>query len=114
MVSGRNFQQSNIPVSGVHSGTDRGVRMITRGNGVGIPGGLHRNIPMSRPGHQGIGPSSLVGPGSMLSSGMMAMQNPVNIHSGPGAAQGNLMMRPRDPMHMMRVRYLVFSLFNLL
>ncbi|KAL8092854.1 chromatin modification-related protein EAF1 B-like [Apium graveolens] len=102
MVSGRNFQQSNIPVSGVHSGTDRGVRMITRGNGVGIPGGLHRNIPMPRPGLQGIGPSSLAGPGSMLSSGMMAMQSPVNIHSGPGAAQGNSMMRPRDPMHMMR------------
>ncbi|KAK1355983.1 Helicase/SANT-associated [Heracleum sosnowskyi] len=102
MVSGRNFQQSNIPVSGVHSGTDRGVRMLTSGNGVGIPGGLHRNIPIPRPGLQGSAPSSLVAPGSMLSSGMIAMPNTVNIHSGPGAAQGNSMMRPRDPIHMMR------------
>ncbi|KAL1826151.1 hypothetical protein ACET3Z_012929 [Daucus carota] len=102
MVPGRNFQQSNIPVSGVHSGTDRGVRMLTSGNGVGIPSGLHRSIPVPRAGLQGIASSSMVGPGSMLSSGMMGMPNPVNIHSGPAAAQGNSMMRPRDPMHMMR------------
>ncbi|KAK1397988.1 Helicase/SANT-associated [Heracleum sosnowskyi] len=96
MLSGRNFQQSNIPVSGVHSGTDRGVRMLTSGSSVGSHNGLSRSMQMPRPGLQGVGSSSMVGPG------MMAVPNPVNIHSSPGAAQGNSMMRPHDPMHMIR------------
>ncbi|XP_017252243.1 chromatin modification-related protein EAF1 B isoform X2 [Daucus carota subsp. sativus] len=102
MISGRNFQQSNMPVSGVHPGTDRGVRMLSSGNGVGSPNGLNRSMQMQRPGLQGVASSNMVGPGSMHPSGMMAVPNPVNIHSSPGAGQGNSMMRPHDPMHMMR------------
>lgn len=109
MISGRNFQQSNMPVSGVHPGTDRGVRMLSSGNGVGSPNGLNRSMQMQRPGLQGVASSNMVGPGSMHPSGMMAVPNPVNIHSSPGAGQGNSMMRPHDPMHMMRVSYRVFS-----
>ncbi|KAL8146814.1 chromatin modification-related protein EAF1 B-like isoform X2 [Apium graveolens] len=102
MLSDRNFQHSNIPVSGVHSGNDRGVRMSTSGNAVGSHHGLNRSMQMPRPGLQGVASPSMVGPGSVLSSGMMAVPNPVNIHSGPGAGQGNPMMRPQDPMRMMR------------
>lgn len=101
-----------MPVSGVHSGSDRGVRMLTSGNAVGSPNGLNRSMQMPRPGLQGVASSSMVGPGSVLSSGMMAVPNPVNIHSSPGAGQGNPMMRPQDPMHMMRVSYLAFSWFK--
>lgn len=98
-----------MPVSGVHSGTDRGIRMLTSGNGVGSPNGLNRSMQMPRPGLQSIASSSMVGPGSVLSSSMMAVPNPVNIHSSPGGGQGKSMMRPHDPLHMMRVSYLGFS-----
>ncbi|KAK3021642.1 hypothetical protein RJ639_046366 [Escallonia herrerae] len=102
MISGRNIQQPSSPVPGAVPGTDRGVRMLAGGNGMGVMGGMTRSMPMSRPGFQGIASSSMLNSGSMLSSGMVAMTSPVNMHTGPGHGQGNSMLRPRDALHLMR------------
>lgn len=73
MLSARNAQQSSLP-PGSHSVSDRGVRMLPAGNGMGVMSGINRNMKMARP--------------SMLS---------------PGTATSSSMLRPRDPMHMIRV-----------
>uniref|UniRef100_A0A5B6ZQG6 Chromatin modification-related protein EAF1 B-like n=1 Tax=Davidia involucrata TaxID=16924 RepID=A0A5B6ZQG6_DAVIN len=101
MLSGRNIQQPGLSVPGSLPGTDRGVRMLPSGNGVGIMSGVNRSMPMARPGFQGIASSSMLNSGSMLSSSMV-MPSPVNIHSGAGSGQGNSMLRPRDALHLMR------------
>ncbi|TKY66125.1 Chromatin modification-related protein EAF1 A [Spatholobus suberectus] len=100
MISSRNMQQSTMSVPGSLSGSDRGgVRMLPGGNGVG---GINRSITMSRPGFQGMPSSSVLSSGGMLSSSMVGMPSPVNMHSGVGAGQGNSMLRPRETVHMMR------------
>ncbi|GLT28183.1 hypothetical protein SLA2020_031340 [Shorea laevis] len=101
MLSSRNIQQSNLSIPGAISGGDHGVRMLPGGNGMGIMSGTNRNVPISRPGFQGMASSSMVNSGSMISSNMAAMPN-VNMHSGPGLGQGNSMLRPHDAMHMMQ------------
>ncbi|XP_004514270.1 chromatin modification-related protein EAF1 B-like isoform X2 [Cicer arietinum] len=102
LISGRNMQQSSISVPGSHSGSDRGVRMLSGANGMGMMGGINRSIAMSRPGFQGMASSSMLSSGGMLSSSMVGMPSPVNMHSGISAGQGNSMLRPRDTVHMMR------------
>ncbi|OMO89275.1 hypothetical protein CCACVL1_07948 [Corchorus capsularis] len=102
MLSGRNIQQSNLSVPGAISGSDRGVRMLNGGNGMGMMCGMNRSMPMSRPGFQGMASSAMLNSSSMLTSNMVGVPSPVNMHSGPGSAQGNSIMRPRDTMHMMR------------
>ncbi|KAM7527408.1 hypothetical protein LguiB_030818 [Lonicera macranthoides] len=103
MLSGRNLQQSSLPVPpGSLAGTDRGVRLLPGGNSMGIMGGLNRSMPIARPGFQGIPSSSMLNSASMLSSGMVAMPNSVNMHSGASPSQGNSILRPRDAMHMIR------------
>lgn len=92
-VPGRNMQQPGLPVPG----TDRGVRMLPGGNSVGMISGMNRNMPMSRPGYQGMNS------GTMLSSSMAGMPSPAGMHSGPGS--GNSMIRPREALHMMRVSF---------
>lgn len=105
MLSSRNMQQSTLSVPGSLSGSDRGgARMLPGGNGMGMMSGINRSITMSRPGFQGIPSSSMLSSGGMLSSSMVGMPSPVNIHSGVGAGQGNSMLRPRETAHMMRVR----------
>ncbi|GKU86056.1 hypothetical protein SLEP1_g637 [Rubroshorea leprosula] len=101
MLSGRNIQQSNSPASGVISGSDRGVRMLPGGNGMGIMSGTNRSMPVSRTGFQGMASSSMLNTSSMLSSNVSGIPS-VNMHSGPGPSQGNSMLRPRDAMHMIR------------
>ncbi|XP_058756979.1 chromatin modification-related protein EAF1 B-like isoform X4 [Vicia villosa] len=103
MISGRNIQQSSMSVPGSHSGSDRGVRMLSGANGMGMMGGISRSIAMARPGFQGMTSSSMLSSGGMLSSSMVGMPSPVNMHPGVSAGQGNSMMRPRDTVHMMRV-----------
>ncbi|XP_061353506.1 chromatin modification-related protein EAF1 B-like isoform X2 [Gastrolobium bilobum] len=103
MISGRNMQQSSMPVPGCHSGSDRGVRMLPGGNGMGMMSGINRGIAMSRPGFQGMASSSMLSSGGMLSSSMAGMSSPVSMHPGVGAGQGNSMLRPRETVHMMRV-----------
>ncbi|CAK9168219.1 unnamed protein product [Ilex paraguariensis] len=102
MSSGKNIQQSGLSVPGSLPGSDRGVRMLPGGNGMGIMCGLNRSMPMTRPAFQGISSSTMLNSGSVLSSGMVAMPSPVNMHSGSFSGQGNSMLRPRDALHLMR------------
>ncbi|XP_065874021.1 chromatin modification-related protein EAF1 B-like isoform X2 [Euphorbia lathyris] len=97
MLSNRNLQQSNLPVSGA----DRGVRMVP-GNTVGMMPGINRSMSLPRPGFQGIASSSMLNSNSMLSSGMVGMPSPVSMQSGSSSGQGNSMMRSRDGLHMVR------------
>ncbi|KAH1129053.1 hypothetical protein J1N35_000431 [Gossypium stocksii] len=102
VLSGRNVQQSNLTLPGAVSGSDRGVRMLAGGNGVGMMCGINRNMPMSRPGFQGMVSSTMLNSGSMLSSNLVGRPSPGNMHSGPGSGQGNSTLRPRDTIHMMQ------------
>ncbi|KAM1234258.1 hypothetical protein ACFX13_003938 [Malus domestica] len=102
MLSGRNIQQSGLSVPGALPGTDRGVRIVPGGNGMSMMCGMNRGMPTSRPGFQGMTSPSMLNSGSMLSSSMVGIPSPVNMHSGAGSGQGNLMIRPRDALHMMR------------
>lgn len=113
MLSNRNIPQSNVSSPGALSGNDRGVRMLPGGNGIPMSGGINRSLPIARPGFQGITSSPMMNSGSMISSGMVAMASPVNMHTGVGSGQGNS-IRPRDPLHMMRVSHLLLGalLFN--
>lgn len=111
MISGRNLQQSSIGIPGTLPGSDRGVRMLQGGNGMGMMCGINRSMGMSRPGLQGIGPSSVLNSGNMLSSSMVGMPSPVNMHSGVGSGQGNSMLRPREALNMMRVRSILIPSF---
>ncbi|KAL2336842.1 hypothetical protein Fmac_011288 [Flemingia macrophylla] len=101
MISSRNMQQSTMSVPGSLSGSDRGgVRMLPGGSGMGMMGGINRSI--IRPGFQGMQASSMLSSGGILSSSMVGMPSPINMHSGVSAGQGNSMLRPRETMHMMR------------
>ncbi|KAM3683854.1 hypothetical protein ACJW31_12G180600 [Castanea mollissima] len=102
MLSGRNIQQSSMPVPGALSGADRGVRMLPGGNGMGMMCGMSRGMPISRPGFQGMASSPMLNSGPMLSSSMVGMPSPVNMHSGAGPGQVNSMLRPREALHMIR------------
>ncbi|GAU18248.1 hypothetical protein TSUD_175900 [Trifolium subterraneum] len=104
LISGRNMPQSSMSVPGSHSGSDRGVRMLSGANGLGMMGGINRSIAMARPGFQGMASSSMLSSGGMLSSSMVGMPSPANMHSGVSAGQGNSMLRPRDNVHMMRAQ----------
>ena len=112
MFSGRNIPQPNLSSPGALPGNDRGVRMLPGGNAVGINAGINRGMPIARPGFQGIASSSMLNSGNMISSGMVAMPCPVNMHTGVGSAQGSS-TRPRDAVHMMRVSHLRIFLFLL-
>ncbi|XP_047973294.1 chromatin modification-related protein EAF1 B-like isoform X3 [Salvia hispanica] len=98
MMTNRNVPQPNLSPSGVVPGADRGTHLLPGGNGMGLPCGINRSMPMARPGFQAIASSSMVNSGSMVSPGISS----ANVHSGVGTGQGNSMLRPREPMHMMR------------
>ncbi|KAJ8749576.1 hypothetical protein K2173_026225 [Erythroxylum novogranatense] len=98
MLASRNLQQSNLPVSGTMSGTDRGVRVLPGGTGMGIVPGMNRSMPMSRPGFQGMHSSPMLNSGSVLSSGIVGMSSAVNVHP---SGQGNS-IRPRETFNTMR------------
>lgn len=110
MLSGRNIQQSNLSAPGAISGAERGARMLPSGNGMGVMSGINRNMPMSRPGFQGMPSPSMLNSGSMISSSMVGMPSPVNMHSGTGSVQGNSLLRPREQMHLLRVGYALLFL----
>lgn len=113
MLPNRNIQQPNLAVPGTLQGTDRGVRMLAGGNGVGMVPGLNRSIAMPRPGFQGITSSTMLNSGSMLSSSMVGMPSAVNMHSGASPSQGNSMFRPREALHMIRVSCLPIFKFSI-
>lgn len=106
VVNGRNLQQPGVSVPGVlPAGVDRGVRMMPGANGMGMMTGLTRCAPVSRPGFPRIGSPgmrNMVSSGNMLSSNGQGMQNSVNLHPGAVPGPGNAMLRPRDPMQMLR------------
>lgn len=108
MISNRSNQHSSAAVSGaLPGGTDRGVRMPPAVNGMGMTCGINRGMPMSRPGFQGIGSSSMnnmVHPGNVLPSSGVGRPNPVNIHNSAVSGQGNSMLRPREAMQRLPVR----------
>ena len=112
MVSARNIQQSSMSLPGTLPGSDRGVRMLPGGNGMGLMSGINRSMAMSRPGFQGLASPSVLNSGGMLSSSVAGMPNPMNMHSGVGAGQGNSMLRPRETLHMKRVRSVIVPSFQ--
>ncbi|XP_062203024.1 chromatin modification-related protein EAF1 B-like isoform X2 [Phragmites australis] len=74
MLNGRSLQQRGVSVPGVlPSGVDRGVQMMPGAHAMGMMSGLNRG-----------------------------MQNTVNVHPGAIPVPGNTMLRPRDPMQMLR------------
>ncbi|KAL6563464.1 hypothetical protein OROGR_002423 [Orobanche gracilis] len=96
MISNRSVSQSNISVPGTLPGTDRGVRMLPGGSGMGLVSGVNRSMPVAaRPGFQGMS-SSVVNPVSMVSPDL----SPTNVHSGVGPSQGSSTLRPRESLHM--------------
>lgn len=90
MLAARKAQQANLP-PGSHSATDRGVRLLPAGSGMGAMCGVNRNMKMTRPGFPGAHPPT---------------PSPSGMHPGPGP--GNSMLRPRDPMHLVRVSFYWF------
>ncbi|XP_020406147.1 chromatin modification-related protein EAF1 B isoform X1 [Zea mays] len=98
MVNGRNLQQPGVPVPGVlPSGVDQGARMMPPAHGVGIMAGLNRGTPITRPGFPRLG--SL---GNMSPTNGQGLKNTVNVHPGAILGPGSTMLRPRDPMQMLR------------
>lgn len=98
MLSGRNVQQSGLPVPG-NLPVDRGVRMLPGTSAMGMMCGMNRGMPsMPRAGFQGINSPEMLNmvPTSAMLSGN-GVTNPVTAH------QGNSMLRPHDTMHMLRV-----------
>ncbi|CAN6193213.1 unnamed protein product [Urochloa humidicola] len=106
MVNGRNLQQPGVSVPGVlPSGVDRGIRMMPPVHGVGIMTGLNRGTPVSRPGFARVGSPGMpnvVPHGNMSPNNGQGLQNTVNVHPGSIPGPGNAMLRPRDPMQMLR------------
>lgn len=118
MLSGRNPQQSSMSLSGsLPVGVDRSVRMLPGAGGMGMMPGVNRGIPLPRPSFQGIsspGMLNMVSTGSMLSSGGQGVQNSVNVHPSAICSPGNSMMRPRDPLQMLRVSFVTTCISLLL
>ncbi|KAL3649297.1 hypothetical protein CASFOL_005700 [Castilleja foliolosa] len=98
MISNRSVPQPNASASGALPGTDCGARVLPGLNGMGLASGVNRSMPMARPGFQGIASSPIVNSGSMVSPGMPS----ANMHSGVGPSQGSSVLRPREPLQMMR------------
>ncbi|WVZ69973.1 hypothetical protein U9M48_018684 [Paspalum notatum var. saurae] len=106
MVSGRNLQQPGVPVPGVlPSGVDRGARMMSPAHSVGIMTGLNRGTPVTRPSFPRLGSPGManaVSPGNMSPNNGQGLQNTINVHPGAIPGPGNTMLRPRDPMQLLR------------
>ncbi|CAA6662157.1 unnamed protein product [Spirodela intermedia] len=88
-----------------NDGGDRGVRMLSGGNAMGMVCGVNNGMPISRPGFQGIGSPGMlnvVTSGTMLPVSGVGMSSPVNMHSNAVAGQGNSLLRPRDHLQVQR------------
>ncbi|GER50641.1 helicase/SANT-associated [Striga asiatica] len=97
-MSGRSLPQPNASSPGALAGTERGVRVLPGGSGMGLVSGANRGMSITRPGFQGITSPPVVNSGSVVSPGMP----PPNMHSGVGSGQGSSILRPREALHMMR------------
>lgn len=109
MLSARSHQQSTMSAPGaLPVGVDRGVRLLSGGNGIGMVCGMNRGMPMPRPNFQGMGPPgmlNMVSTGNMLPNSGHGMQNAVNVHPSVVSSSGNPMLRPRDALQMLRVSH---------
>ncbi|XP_041992761.1 chromatin modification-related protein EAF1 B-like isoform X2 [Salvia splendens] len=94
MIAGRSIPQSSISAPGAIPGPDCSARILSGGNGMGS----NRNMPIARPGVQGVPSSSMVNSGSAVSPGLSSG----NMHTGVGAVQGSSMVRPREALNMQR------------
>ncbi|KAK3164611.1 hypothetical protein QOZ80_1AG0021830 [Eleusine coracana subsp. coracana] len=96
----RSLQQSGLSVPGVlPSGVDRGVRRM------GMMPGLNRGTHGTRPGFPRLGSPgmlNMVSSGNLPPSNGQGLQNNVTVHPGAIPGPGNAMLRPRDPMQMLR------------
>lgn len=104
MMPGKNSQQSGVSAPGAIP-TDRGVRMVPGGSGIGVISGASRGMAIPRPGYQGMGSpvmQNIASSGSMVSSTGVGIPNPVTMSNGAVPGHGNSMMRPREALHMMR------------
>uniref|UniRef100_A0ACD5VRC9 Uncharacterized protein n=1 Tax=Avena sativa TaxID=4498 RepID=A0ACD5VRC9_AVESA len=106
MLNGRNLQQPGVSIPGVlPAGVDRGVRVMSGANGMGMVTGIARCAPVARPGFPRLGSPGMLNmasPGNMLSSNGQAMQNSIILHPGAVPGPGNTMLGPRDPMQILR------------
>ncbi|XP_041995101.1 chromatin modification-related protein EAF1 B-like isoform X1 [Salvia splendens] len=98
MITGRNIPQSSISAPGAVPGPDRGARMLSSGNGMGMMSGANRNMPIARPAVQGIPSSSMVSSGNAVSPGLSSG----NMHTGVGAGQGSSIVRPSEASSIQR------------
>ncbi|XP_044985271.1 chromatin modification-related protein EAF1 B-like [Hordeum vulgare subsp. vulgare] len=100
MLSGRNLQQP-----GAVPATSPGARMMPGAHGVGMMTGVNRGMPAVRAGFPRAGSPGMLNmasTGNMPLKSVQGVSNAVNVHSGAMSAVGNSMMRPRDPMQMLR------------
>lgn len=103
LTSPMNIQQPNLSVSGSLSVTDCDVRMKPDGNGVVVNSGMNGSTPMSQSEIHGMTSSSVLNTNSMV-----GMPSPVNMHPRPDSAQGNSILKPREALHTVRVRFNIF------
>ena len=95
LISGRSsLQQPAMSGPGALTmGIDRGVRMLSGGNSLGMFSGGSNGLPASpRPGFQGIGSPAVL---NTVSSGPMLSVSGVNSHSNPVQGQANSLLRQR-------------------
>jgi hypothetical protein len=111
MFNGRSLQQPGASVPGaLPSGIDRGVRMTMNSHGVGMMTGLNRGTHGTRPGVPRLGsPGMLNMPsGNMSPNNGQGMRNTVAVHPGAIPGPGNVMLRPRNQMQVLRVSITFF------
>ncbi|XP_072959370.1 chromatin modification-related protein EAF1 B-like isoform X2 [Typha angustifolia] len=105
ILSGRNLQSSLSVPGPLTVGVDRGARMLPGGNGMGMMCGVSRGMPLPRPGFQGLnhpGMLNMVPTANMLSTNGHGIQNTVNVQQGAVSGPGSSILRPREPLPMMR------------
>ncbi|XP_062180648.1 chromatin modification-related protein EAF1 B-like isoform X2 [Phragmites australis] len=105
MISGRNLQQPGGSVPGAFpAGVDRGARNVPGAHGTGMMAG-HRGMPASKAGFPRIsspGMLNVVPSGNLLPNSGQGMPSAVNVHPGAISGPGNSILRPRDPMQILR------------
>ncbi|XBJ21314.1 hypothetical protein VPH35_011989 [Triticum aestivum] len=93
MLSGRNLQQP-----GAVPATSPCARMMPGAHGVGMMTGVNRGMPAVRAGFPRAGSPGML---NMASTGNMPLKSVQGVPNAMSPA-GNSMMRPRDPMQMLR------------
>lgn len=105
VASGKNPQQAGVSAPGTcPAGVDRGAHVMPAVNGIGMTAGVNRG-PAVRPGFPRVsspGMLNTTSTGNMSPKSVQGVPNAVNVHSGAMSSLGNSVLRPRDPMQMLR------------